>query len=179
MADRRAVLIAIRRPSKHSAARLRTARSAGRASPTLEDFDGIVSVLPRGLSRDPGGDGGDWSVDWPRADENLSIRLSELDQDARRHRPDGTPKHLLVRLTDPIFFRCPFIMMTEVGVTYLDESEAANLREYLLKGGFLWADDFWGEYAWQIWEQPDPEGAALRAVSRSSICRWTIRSFTR
>src|ERR1700687_1039633 len=25
-----------------------------------------------------GGDGGDWSVDWPRADWNLSTRLSEL-----------------------------------------------------------------------------------------------------
>ena len=26
------------------------------------------------------------------------------------------------------------------------------LREYLQKGGFLWADDFWGEYAWAVWE---------------------------
>ena len=25
-------------------------------------------------------------------------------------------------------------------------------RDYLLKGGFLWADDFWGGYAWQWWE---------------------------
>ena len=43
-------------------------------------------------------------------------------------------------------------MMTEVGNIYLDETEAKNLRDYLQKGGFLWADDFWGEYAWQIWE---------------------------
>ncbi len=43
-------------------------------------------------------------------------------------------------------------MMTEVGNTYLDEIEAKNLREYLQKGGFLWVDDFWGEYAWQIWD---------------------------
>ena len=58
---------------------------------------------------------------------------------------DGTPKHLLIRLTDPMLFRCPFIMMTEVGSAYLDDDEAAQLRDYLLKGGFLWADDFWGE----------------------------------
>jgi hypothetical protein len=43
-------------------------------------------------------------------------------------------------------------MMTEVGSIYLDAREATNLRNYLLKGGFLWADDFWGEYAWAIWE---------------------------
>ena len=48
-------------------------------------------------------------------------------------------------------FQCPFIMMTEVGAAYFSPEEAARLREYLLKGGFLWADDFWGEYAWQIW----------------------------
>ncbi|HKT80813.1 MAG TPA: DUF4159 domain-containing protein [Vicinamibacterales bacterium] len=35
---------------------------------------------------------------------------------------------------------------------YLDDHEAENLRNYLLKGGFLWADDFWGEYAWAIFE---------------------------
>jgi hypothetical protein len=48
-------------------------------------------------------------------------------------------------------FRCPFIMMTEVGSAFFDEQEAARLREYLQKGGFLWADDFWGSYAWEWW----------------------------
>ena len=43
-------------------------------------------------------------------------------------------------------------MMTEPGGLYLDPDEAAHLREYLDKGGFLWADDFWGEYAWKVWE---------------------------
>src|SRR5438093_9449947 len=42
-------------------------------------------------------------------------------------------------------------MMTEVGALYMDQQEAAALRDYLLKGGFLWADDFWGEYAWSVW----------------------------
>ena len=32
----------------------------------------------------------------------------------------------------------------------LDQAEAKNLRAYLLKGGFLWADDFWGEYEWDV-----------------------------
>jgi hypothetical protein len=43
-------------------------------------------------------------------------------------------------------------MMFEVGNFYLDDAEAANLRAYLLKGGFLWVDDFWGQRAWDIWE---------------------------
>ena len=30
--------------------------------------------------------------------------------------------------------------------------DAARLRTYLLKGGFLWVDDFWGSYAWEVWE---------------------------
>jgi hypothetical protein len=41
--------------------------------------------------------------------------------------------------------------MTEVGAAYIGPAEAKNLREYLLKGGFLWADDFWGSYAWDHW----------------------------
>jgi hypothetical protein len=42
-------------------------------------------------------------------------------------------------------------MMTEVGAANLREAEIAQLRLYLLKGGFLWADDFWGTEAWQWW----------------------------
>ena len=42
-------------------------------------------------------------------------------------------------------------MMTEPGGAYFDAEEAAALRDYLLKGGFLWADDFWGERAWDVW----------------------------
>ncbi len=43
-------------------------------------------------------------------------------------------------------------MMSEPGGAYFDDVEAANLRAYLLKGGFLWVDDFWGEVAWRNWE---------------------------
>jgi hypothetical protein len=43
-------------------------------------------------------------------------------------------------------------MMTEPGGAYFDDREASALRDYVRKGGFLWADDFWGEYAWQAWE---------------------------
>jgi uncharacterized protein DUF4159 len=42
-------------------------------------------------------------------------------------------------------------MMTEVGSASFSAEEATQLRLYLDKGGFLWADDFWGNYAWEWW----------------------------
>ena len=44
-------------------------------------------------------------------------------------------------------------MMTEPGGLTLDDAEVAALADYVRKGGFLWADDFWGEIAWQNFEQ--------------------------
>ena len=81
----------------------------------------------------------------------MTVRLSELTKAAVRL-DRGEPNHLVTRLTDDALFRCPFVMMTEVGTIGLDEQEAEHLRTYLLKGGFLWADDYWGDYAWDYWE---------------------------
>ena len=33
----------------------------------------------------------------------------------------------------------------------LSDEDADRLREYLLKGGFLWVDDFWGSWEWAQW----------------------------
>ena len=118
---------------------------------TPADFDSGFQFCRVMFGRGRGGDGGRWSVDFPRADINVSIRLAELTKTLVSQDEYGDPKHLVVRLTDDELFRCPFIMMTEVGAAYIDDAEAARLREYLLKGGFLWADDFWGTYAWESW----------------------------
>jgi hypothetical protein len=128
-------------------------RNARLPMATADSYDGAFQycrALFRGIQ---GGDGGGWSTDYPDADLNLSTRLGELTKtpisiDART----GQPNHVIVPLTDPLLFRCPFIMMFEVGNLYLDETDAARLREYLRKGGFLWVDDFWGTYAWNVWE---------------------------
>jgi hypothetical protein len=127
--------------------------SAATGLATPQDFDGGFQFCRIVFRNDGSGDGAGWSVDWPRADENLSVRLSELTRIPVSMQGDRQPRHLLVRLTDPeVLFRCPFVMMTEPGGAYFDDQEAAGLRNYLLKGGFLWADDFWGEYAWAFWE---------------------------
>jgi hypothetical protein len=120
---------------------------------TEEDYAGGFQFCRVVFGSDFRGDrGGNWSVDWPRADINLSTRLAELTKTYVPRAPDGEPDHLLIRLTDPALFECPFIMMTEVGSASIGDEEAVKLREYLDKGGFLWADDFWGEFAWQWWE---------------------------
>jgi hypothetical protein len=129
----------------------RSFRSVRLARPA--DFDGTFQFCRIMFNESPDGDGGDWSVDWPRADINLSIRLSELTKTVVGKSPTGDPNHLLLRLTDDALFRCPFIMMTEVGALYLNETEAERLRQYLQKGGFLWADDFWGSDAWYVFER--------------------------
>jgi hypothetical protein len=100
----------------------------------------------------PYGDGGGWNVDTPRADVNLSFRLAELTTTPISRDASGEIRHIIIRLTDPELSKCPFIMMTEVGAVYFDAAEASALRDYLLRGGFLWADDFWGEHAWDVWE---------------------------
>jgi Domain of unknown function (DUF4159) len=118
---------------------------------TADDYNGAFLFCRIIFRTTPDGDGGNWGVDYPRADINLTFRLSELTKvSVTRDERDGY-NHVVIQLTDPLLYKCPFIMMTEVGNTYLDEAEAAALHDYAEKGGFLWADDFWSDYAFGIW----------------------------
>jgi len=128
-------------------------RTPGVKVASMADFDGKFHYC-RAVYRDnPRGDGGGWSTDYPSADTNLMIRFSELTKAPVGFDASGYPQHLVVPLTSDELFRCPFIMMQEVGALYLTDEDAARLRLYLLKGGFLWVDDFWGSYAWSVWEE--------------------------
>jgi hypothetical protein len=117
--------------------------------PTAESFDGRFNFCRgqyRSGRRDGSGNG--WTTDYPDADINFTIRLSELTKTQVSKQANGDPNHLVVRFTDPLLYQCPFIDMTDVGEFYVDEAEAAALRQYLDKGGFIWVDDFWGDDAW-------------------------------
>lgn len=116
-------------------------------------FNGAFLFCRISFRQNPLGDGSGWLVDYPRADINLSFRLSELTKVSISRSVTGEINHVVIRLTDPELYRCPFIMMTEPGGLYIDEAEAAALGDYLRKGGFLWADDFWGERAWWNWSE--------------------------
>lgn len=119
---------------------------------TADSFDGSFNfcrILYTSVRRHPSGQG--WWTDYPDADVNFSIRLAEVTKTRVSRDTAGNPNHLVVPLTDDTLFQCPFIMMQEVGTIFLSDEDAARLRTYLLKGGFLWVDDFWGSYAWDVW----------------------------
>jgi hypothetical protein len=116
------------------------------------NYDGGFNFCRIMFRNAPYGDGGGWSVDYPRADINLTFRLSELTSTLVSRNVAGDFNHVVLTLTDPQINHCPFVMMTEPGGAFFDDEEAKHLREYLQRGGFLWADDFWGEYAWRVWE---------------------------
>jgi hypothetical protein len=135
------------------------------AAAVPEDFDGSWQFCRVAFRQNRNGDGGGWSVDYPaRRHQHVDPPLGADQDDGRFRRPED-PKHVVIRLTDPTLFQCPFIMMTEVGAAYHGDDEAEALRNYLLKGGFLWADDFWGEYAWEAWAEQIRQGVAAGAVS--------------
>ena len=152
--------------ASYAAAQFRGGRNFGRAPrfATAEDFDGGFQFCRVAFRQSSNGDGAGWDVDYPRADYNLSVRISELSRIPVSMDHSNDPKYLLVRLGDTEFFRCGALMMTEPGGVYWDEEEVKNLHTYLQKGGFLWADDFWGEYAWAYWESQIRPRPALRPV---------------
>jgi len=92
-----------------------------------------------------------WATDYPYAAVNLLTRISELTKTPISRDRDGNPNYWVVRATDEALFHCPFVMATDVGTLEFTPEEVARLRVYLLKGGFLWVDDFWGTAAWEQW----------------------------
>ena len=81
--------------------------------------------------------GGAWAHDWPRADRHLSLLLDELT--AIDAETGGTN---VLDLDDPELFRFPVAYISEPGYWSMTDAQAARLREYVLKGGFLIFDDF-------------------------------------
>jgi hypothetical protein len=119
----------------------------------IPKYDGAFQFCRIAFRNASNGDGAGWYVDYPRADNNLTFRLSELTTTTVSQDPAGDYNHAVLTLADGASLsRCPFTMLTEPGGAYFDDAEAATLRAYLERGGFLWADDFWGEYAWAHWE---------------------------
>jgi len=113
---------------------------------TTDSFDGSWHFCRLAYS------GGSWSTDYPDADYNFSTRLSELTKTTVSRTPAGDVRPLIVRPTDDALFQCGFVMLWQAESLFFSEEDAARIRQYLLKGGFLWSDDSWGTYAWQNFE---------------------------
>jgi hypothetical protein len=91
-----------------------------------------------------------WSTDYPGADINFSVRLSELTKVPVKRTGDGeeqVPDAVVVRLTDDWLFKCSFTLMEDAGTARFTDAEVQRLREYLLKGGFLLVTDYHGGLA--------------------------------
>ena len=86
---------------------------------------------------------GSWSTDFPDSDMNLSFRLQQMT--SLKVNPDGR----FLRLNNKDLYNYPWIYMVEPGRLVLNEDEVKTLRDYLNNGGFLMADDFWGDLQWE------------------------------
>ncbi|HXH25925.1 MAG TPA: DUF4159 domain-containing protein [Vicinamibacterales bacterium] len=109
----------------------------------------VCRLMYTSVVREPSGGG--WRTDYPYGEINLTIRLSELTRTPVSWHAGRRPNHYVVRATDDALFQCPFLLASDIGTVGLSDEEAVRLREYLLKGGFLWVDDFWGTPAWLRW----------------------------
>ena len=100
---------------------------------------GFRSVSRRGRAS------GWWAQDWPDADEHFTKGVQRLTRIGA-----GNPQH--VSLKDEKLFDYPWIYATQTGYWELSDQETAQLREYLLRGGFLMTDDFWDQNGPQEWQ---------------------------
>lgn len=96
-----------------------------------------------GGRRGRGEGSGQWATDYPDADLNFSYRLQQMtslkvDPDCR-----------VIEISDPELFRQPFVYIVEPGRLAFTDEEIPILRRYLLNGGFLMFDDFWGDDEWE------------------------------
>jgi hypothetical protein len=109
----------------------------------------VCRLAYRSVRSEPSGIG--WRTDYPYAEINLTTRLSELTRTRVSRGADRQPNFYVVRPLDRTLFSCPFIVASDAGTIGLTNDEAEQMRIYLLKGGFLWVDDFWGTAAWDHW----------------------------
>jgi hypothetical protein len=79
-----------------------------------------------------------WATDYPGADCKFMGGVDRLTR-VRVH-----PNPHVISIMNEDLFTFPYVYLVEVGGMYLSQEEAARLREYLLRGGFLHVDDFWG-----------------------------------
>ena len=90
---------------------------------------------------------GSWAVDYPKADRQFLTIINRLIDLL-----DAYERENAVRLDNPDLRRFPFLYALEVGYMYMTEAEVKGLRDYLLAGGFLMIDDFWGTWEWANFE---------------------------
>jgi hypothetical protein len=88
------------------------------------------------------GGGRIWDDDSPEADLNLIFRLYQVTSLKVR------PGLNFIDISVADLPDYPFVYLAAAGRADLEDEQASALRNYLLNGGFLMADDFWGDEQW-------------------------------
>jgi len=88
-----------------------------------------------------------WATDYPGGDCKFMGAIHRL-TGIRVH-----PNPHVMEILDKDLYKFPFLYAVEVGQMYLSDDDAARLREYLLRGGFMHVDDFWGVDEFAIFEE--------------------------
>jgi hypothetical protein len=88
-----------------------------------------------------------WTNDYPRADRHFLQAVRRLT------RLNARSVEQPVSLDDSgDVFNYPWLYAVFVGEWNLSDEEAHTLRDYLLRGGFLMCDDFWGTRDWAVFK---------------------------
>ena len=86
-----------------------------------------------------------WTQDYPRADRHFSQAVRRL----TRIHVRSVEQSVMLEDGDEAY-NWPWLYAVQVGEWGLTEQEAKVMREYLLRGGFFMADDFHGDYEWEM-----------------------------
>lgn len=84
-----------------------------------------------------------WQEDYPRADVIISYRVHQIT--ALNVRPGPNP----IDFTKDDMAKYPFVYMSGVERLSFTDQEVPVLRNYLLSGGFMMIENFWGDAAWR------------------------------
>jgi hypothetical protein len=115
-----------------------------RGGPVPFKYPALRNFKCSDLERGEGGLGGGWRTDYPASDCKFIWGVERLTS-VKAYREAPHPMELM----DPDIFNFPYLYIVEPGQMLLSRQEAAQLREFLLRGGFLHVDDFWGVYQLQ------------------------------
>lgn len=85
-----------------------------------------------------------WTADYPEAELNFSWRLHQLTS------LQVNPYPVIVDLDAEQMRHHPFLYISEPSNMNISDEQARLLREYMLNGGFILLDDFWGADEWRI-----------------------------
>ena len=88
-----------------------------------------------------------WTQDYPRADRHFVQALRRLTRISVRSVEQP------INLDDGSVYDWPWLYAVQPGHWQLTDAQAKTLREYLLRGGFFMADDFWGPEEWEVFMQ--------------------------